>query len=85
MILHWRDRGLPWDEFVPEIKVLLLRGVNVGGANRLAMPEFRTMLEELGLRSALAARLAIKVAVPMTARNQRSSEAIAAMAQGIAA
>jgi uncharacterized protein (DUF1697 family) len=31
------------------MKVLLLRGVNVGGANRLPMPEFRTLLEELGL------------------------------------
>ena len=30
-------------------KVLLLRGVNVAGANRLPMPEFRTLLEELGL------------------------------------
>ncbi|TXH97504.1 MAG: DUF1697 domain-containing protein [Pseudorhodobacter sp.] len=30
-------------------KVLLLRGVNVGGANRLPMPEFRTLLAELGL------------------------------------
>ena len=29
--------------------VLLLRGVNVGGANRLPMPEFRTLLGELGL------------------------------------
>ncbi len=32
-----------------EIKVLLLRGVNVGGANRLPMPEFRQLLTELGL------------------------------------
>jgi uncharacterized protein (DUF1697 family) len=32
-----------------DIKVLLLRGVNVGGANRLPMPEFRQMLVELGL------------------------------------
>lgn len=32
-----------------EIKVMLLRGVNVGGANRLPMPEFRQMLTELGL------------------------------------
>ena len=31
-------------------KVLLLRGVNVAGANRLPMPEFREMLTELGLR-----------------------------------
>jgi len=31
-------------------KVLLLRGVNVAGANRLPMPEFRALLEELGLR-----------------------------------
>lgn len=30
-------------------KLLLLRGVNVSGANRLPMPEFRTLLEELGL------------------------------------
>ena len=29
--------------------VLLLRGVNVGGANRLPMPEFRILLGELGL------------------------------------
>lgn len=32
-----------------QIKVLLLRGVNVGGANRLPMPEFREMLAGLGL------------------------------------
>lgn len=32
-----------------KIKVLLLRGVNVSGANRLPMPEFRQMLLELGL------------------------------------
>lgn len=32
-----------------QIKVLLLRGVNVGGANRLPMPEFRQLLTELGL------------------------------------
>lgn len=32
-----------------EIKVMLLRGVNVGGANRLPMPEFRQLLSELGL------------------------------------
>ncbi len=32
-----------------QIKVMLLRGVNVGGANRLPMPEFRQMLTELGL------------------------------------
>jgi uncharacterized protein (DUF1697 family) len=31
-------------------KVLLLRGVNVGGANRLPMPEFRMLLEELGAK-----------------------------------
>jgi uncharacterized protein (DUF1697 family) len=31
------------------IKVLLLRGVNVAGANRLPMPEFRQMLLEQGL------------------------------------
>lgn len=33
-----------------EVKVLLLRGVNVSGANRLPMPEFRAMLGDLGLR-----------------------------------
>lgn len=33
----------------PAKKLLLLRGVNVSGANRLPMPEFRTLLEELGL------------------------------------
>lgn len=32
-----------------KIKVLLLRGVNVAGANRLPMPEFRQMLLEQGL------------------------------------
>jgi len=32
-------------------KLLLLRGVNVAGANRLPMPEFRALLEELGLTS----------------------------------
>lgn len=32
-----------------KIKVMLLRGVNVAGANRLPMPEFREMLTELGL------------------------------------
>lgn len=32
-----------------EIKVLLLRGVNVAGANRLPMPEFRQMLMEQGV------------------------------------
>ncbi len=32
-----------------DIKVLLLRGVNVAGANRLPMPEFRQMLLEQGL------------------------------------
>ncbi len=31
------------------VNVLLLRGVNVGGANRLPMPEFRQFLTELGL------------------------------------
>lgn len=31
-------------------RVLLLRGVNVAGANRLPMPEFREMLGEMGLR-----------------------------------
>jgi uncharacterized protein (DUF1697 family) len=34
---------------VNQIKILLLRGVNVAGANRLPMPEFREMLAELGL------------------------------------
>ncbi|GLS88909.1 hypothetical protein GCM10010873_38830 [Cypionkella aquatica] len=33
-----------------EVKVLLLRGVNVAGANRLPMPEFRQMLLEQGLQ-----------------------------------
>ncbi|MDB5661203.1 MAG: hypothetical protein JWS10_3818 [Cypionkella sp.] len=33
-----------------EVKVLLLRGVNVSGANRLPMPEFRQMLLEQGLQ-----------------------------------
>ncbi len=32
-----------------DIKILLLRGVNVSGANRLPMPEFREMLAEFGL------------------------------------
>jgi len=32
-----------------EVKVLLLRGVNVAGANRLSMPEFRQMLSEQGV------------------------------------
>lgn len=32
-----------------EVKVLLLRGVNVAGANRLPMPEFRQMLLEQGV------------------------------------
>jgi uncharacterized protein (DUF1697 family) len=32
-----------------KVKVLLLRGVNVSGANRLPMPEFRQMLLEMGL------------------------------------
>lgn len=32
-----------------QIKVLLLRGVNVSGANRLPMPEFREMLAEQGV------------------------------------
>jgi uncharacterized protein (DUF1697 family) len=31
------------------IKLLLLRGVNVAGANRLPMAEFRSMLADLGL------------------------------------
>jgi uncharacterized protein (DUF1697 family) len=31
------------------INILLLRGVNVGGANRLPMPEFRQFLTESGL------------------------------------
>ena len=33
-----------------DIKILLLRGVNVAGANRLPMPEFREMLSEFGLQ-----------------------------------
>lgn len=33
-----------------ETKILLLRGVNVSGANRLPMAEFREMLAEFGLR-----------------------------------
>lgn len=37
------------ESFMSKIKVLLLRGVNVSGANRLPMPEFRQMLLELGL------------------------------------
>lgn len=32
------------------IKILLLRGVNVSGANRLPMAEFREMLTEFGLK-----------------------------------
>lgn len=52
-----RTRGNPVPERVAasvespmtEIKVLLLRGVNVAGANRLPMPEFRQMLLEQGL------------------------------------
>ena len=32
-----------------DIKILLLRGVNVAGANRLPMAEFREMLGEFGL------------------------------------
>jgi uncharacterized protein (DUF1697 family) len=35
---------------VADIKILLLRGVNVAGANRLPMPEFREMLSEFGLQ-----------------------------------
>jgi uncharacterized protein (DUF1697 family) len=35
---------------VAEVKILLLRGVNVSGANRLPMPEFRAMLGDLGLQ-----------------------------------
>jgi uncharacterized protein (DUF1697 family) len=35
---------------VAEVKILLLRGVNVSGANRLPMPEFRAMLGDLGLK-----------------------------------
>lgn len=34
-----------------EIKILLLRGVNVSGANRLPMAEFREMLAEFGLKN----------------------------------
>ena len=33
-----------------DIKILLLRGVNVSGANRLPMAEFREMLAEFGLK-----------------------------------
>lgn len=33
-----------------DVNILLLRGVNVGGANRLPMPEFRQYLTELGCR-----------------------------------
>ncbi len=33
-----------------DIKILLLRGVNVAGANRLPMAEFREMLGEFGLK-----------------------------------
>lgn len=33
-----------------QVKVLLLRGVNVSGANRLPMPEFREMLAEQGVQ-----------------------------------
>ena len=32
-----------------EVRILLLRGVNVAGANRLPMAEFRALLGELGL------------------------------------
>ena len=35
---------------VAEIKILLLRGVNVAGTNRLPMAEFREMLSEFGLK-----------------------------------
>ena len=34
-----------------DIKILLLRGVNVSGANRLPMAEFREMLAEFGLKN----------------------------------
>lgn len=34
-----------------DIKILLLRGVNVSGANRLPMSEFREMLAEFGLKN----------------------------------
>ncbi|EEW25399.1 DUF1697 domain-containing protein [Rhodobacter ferrooxidans] len=34
--------------------VCLLRGVNVGGANRLPMPEFRALLADLGLPGAVS-------------------------------
>jgi uncharacterized protein (DUF1697 family) len=36
---------------VANIKILLLRGVNVSGANRLPMAEFREMLAEFGLKN----------------------------------
>jgi uncharacterized protein (DUF1697 family) len=50
----WADPTLARPEVGEEIsmskiKVLLLRGVNVAGANRLPMPEFRQLLLELGL------------------------------------
>ena len=41
--------AVPVERLMTEIKVLLLRGVNVAGANRLPMPEFRQMLLEQGL------------------------------------
>lgn len=34
---------------MPETRIMLLRGVNVGGANRLPMAELREMLSGLGL------------------------------------
>ena len=34
-----------------DIRILLLRGVNVAGANRLPMSEFREMLAEFGLKN----------------------------------
>jgi uncharacterized protein (DUF1697 family) len=36
---------------VANVKILLLRGVNVAGANRLPMAEFREMLAEFGLKN----------------------------------
>jgi uncharacterized protein (DUF1697 family) len=38
-----------WESSMANIKILLLRGVNVSGANRLPMVEFREMLSGFGL------------------------------------
>ncbi len=37
------------ERFMNNINILLLRGVNVGGSNRLPMAEFRAFLGEIGL------------------------------------